>query len=62
MEHPLKSGIDGVLKRLQVCVGDQVADFMRSNKPLGRYRVWLRSKKAYQDADTRKPACPRTSS
>ncbi|MHC8318475.1 acetyl/propionyl/methylcrotonyl-CoA carboxylase subunit alpha [Pseudomonas sp. LB3P31] len=24
MEHPLKSGIDGVLKRLQVCVGDQV--------------------------------------
>jgi len=24
MEHPLKSGIDGVLKRLQVRVGDQV--------------------------------------
>jgi len=24
MEHPLKSGIDGVLKRLQVQVGDQV--------------------------------------
>ena len=24
MEHPLKSGIDGVLKRLQVSVGDQV--------------------------------------
>ena len=24
MEHPLKSGIDGVLKRLQVKVGDQV--------------------------------------
>ncbi|MNR48641.1 Acetyl-/propionyl-coenzyme A carboxylase alpha chain [compost metagenome] len=24
MEHPLKAGIDGVLKRLQVQVGDQV--------------------------------------
>jgi geranyl-CoA carboxylase alpha subunit len=24
MEHPLKAGIDGVLKRVQVKVGDQV--------------------------------------
>ncbi|MNH40807.1 Acetyl-/propionyl-coenzyme A carboxylase alpha chain [compost metagenome] len=24
MEHPLKAGIDGVLKRLQVQIGDQV--------------------------------------
>ncbi len=47
MEHPLKSGIDGVLKRLQVQVGDQVKNrqvLLKSNEAARRNRrIWLRS-------------------